>query len=700
MEETVATTSDEPSLGDPSIDQVEMLNAVAEFSRLDHYAHKTYRHCHDAGEEYGDVAHEVHKLHNVLRVIKDTRDDLQTRALKKNPAAAEELMATSFRVRLVLEELDAVIDKFESKSEDLESMSAAKRKIWLRVRHGSKQEELVDIRFRLIDYTHDIASLLKKLKVAPKPPSRPQSLTRQHERNSESDIRRSTKERSRPTARRSATSSPRSGSPTLTSPSSIPKRLKEDSLHRYRSSHSELRGGSTTDTELLESMPVPKSSSKKTPESSNNADKGRRPRSSSLLSLENPPKPELADFPKRATKSKLSAFTRPTEQDLALHHSYSYSPRASPRSSKASSPVEEPTSPWRDSKSNVSRTPTEYLRPEPASPMIDALNIDYFRRAAAPTKLGQRTSTRKEPATRSHRMSLDADDIKDVPERFVPAASRLKTVSTPESKTDAAVEPKSVKEAKEATSATLGTTHSTTTKTPEQATTNPSAPKGRASKPPMFRTMSGRGFADPWKALTMDTKQLKALRSEANRVDTRRTQQSEYKKPTVNSATSSAATSPELSKSEPAKAEYISATTPRTAGKGKGAKSQRRKGKISWYKTLNVVEALHDLKHEFSQHVHGPKRKGILKGPGDLKRDPGTPAGKAAKDSAAQFTKISRRVVCPEALELGHEKFEIKGDDVVVLRMLSKQEIEGYAGRSRDIRGMSCTARDCLCTLC
>ena len=62
---------------------------------------------------------------------------------------------------------------------------------------------------------------------------------------------------------------------------------------------------------------------------------------------------------------------------------------------------------------------------------------------------------------------------------------------------------------------------------------------------------------------------------------------------------------------------------------------------------------------------------------GEEKRE--APAG-------SKCTKISRRVVSPEALEIGKENFELSGDFVLVLRVLSPEEIERYASATRVLR--------------
>ncbi|VUC35069.1 unnamed protein product [Clonostachys rosea] len=45
----------------------------------------------------------------------------------------------------------------------------------------------------------------------------------------------------------------------------------------------------------------------------------------------------------------------------------------------------------------------------------------------------------------------------------------------------------------------------------------------------------------------------------------------------------------------------------------------------------------------------------------------------------ARWTKIAREIVNPEALTVGRERFEVRGDSVIVMRVLSKEEIQAYA---------------------
>lgn len=89
------------------------------------------------------------------------------------------------------------------------------------------------------------------------------------------------------------------------------------------------------------------------------------------------------------------------------------------------------------------------------------------------------------------------------------------------------------------------------------------------------------------------------------------------------------------------------------------------------------------------------KPKGILRPPREkFPEDPApiregvAPMKDAKKDvpPGARWTKIDRKLVNPEALEQGQERFEERPDYVIVLRVLTREEIEHYAEMTMDIR--------------
>jgi hypothetical protein len=89
--------------------------------------------------------------------------------------------------------------------------------------------------------------------------------------------------------------------------------------------------------------------------------------------------------------------------------------------------------------------------------------------------------------------------------------------------------------------------------------------------------------------------------------------------------------------------------------------------------------------------------KGILRAPREkFPEDPApiregvAPLKDAKKDGVppdARWTKISRKLVNPEALEAGKERYEAREDFVIVLRVLSRDEVQAYAEVTERIRG-------------
>ncbi|KAE8454591.1 hypothetical protein EG329_000214 [Mollisiaceae sp. DMI_Dod_QoI] len=88
--------------------------------------------------------------------------------------------------------------------------------------------------------------------------------------------------------------------------------------------------------------------------------------------------------------------------------------------------------------------------------------------------------------------------------------------------------------------------------------------------------------------------------------------------------------------------------------------------------------------------------KGILRQPREkFPEDPApiregvAPLKDAKKDGIppdARWTKISRKLVNPEALEAGKERYEAREDFVIVLRVLSRDEVQGYAEVTQRLR--------------
>ena len=70
-----------------------------------------------------------------------------------------------------------------------------------------------------------------------------------------------------------------------------------------------------------------------------------------------------------------------------------------------------------------------------------------------------------------------------------------------------------------------------------------------------------------------------------------------------------------------------------------------------------------------------------------MEADECTQAKQQGIPPGARWTKIDRRLVNPEALEEAKERFEERLDCVIVLRVLTKEDIQKLADRTRKIRG-------------
>ena len=91
------------------------------------------------------------------------------------------------------------------------------------------------------------------------------------------------------------------------------------------------------------------------------------------------------------------------------------------------------------------------------------------------------------------------------------------------------------------------------------------------------------------------------------------------------------------------------------------------------------------------EEFESPVIKGILRPPREKfpVREGVAPlkdAGKKGIPPGARWTKIDRKLVNPEALEMGGERYEERVDHVIVLRVLTAEEIQRYAAEIQEIR--------------
>jgi hypothetical protein len=132
--------------------------SVGDFILLVQLAHRTFRNCQKAGEEYNEIACEVHNLHSVLRTLQSEAQRPDSKVFKQDASSMKQLIATAEGCKNVLTTLDIILAKYEGLK--LEGEAGARKKLWQKLRFGSKTEELGVIRGKLIAYTSTISVLL------------------------------------------------------------------------------------------------------------------------------------------------------------------------------------------------------------------------------------------------------------------------------------------------------------------------------------------------------------------------------------------------------------------------------------------------------------------------------------------------------------------------------------------------------------
>jgi hypothetical protein len=130
----------------------------SDFVLLVQLAHKTFRNCQIAGPEYVEISREVRSLHSVLRTLRTEAQRPDSIIFKQGSAPKTELLEAVNGCKDVLDKLDSALAKYERL--DIGSNARPERKIWQRLRFGSKIEELSVIRGKLIVYTSTISVLL------------------------------------------------------------------------------------------------------------------------------------------------------------------------------------------------------------------------------------------------------------------------------------------------------------------------------------------------------------------------------------------------------------------------------------------------------------------------------------------------------------------------------------------------------------
>jgi hypothetical protein len=140
--------------------------SVGDFVALVQLAHKTYRNCQKAGDEYVEIARETRSLHSVLKILCTESKSSKSVVFKQDLESAAELLSITRGCRTVLDEIGGTLAKYEglNPNNGAASVGAGKR-LWHKFRFGWKVEELGFIRSKLIAYTSTLSVLLDTMQL-------------------------------------------------------------------------------------------------------------------------------------------------------------------------------------------------------------------------------------------------------------------------------------------------------------------------------------------------------------------------------------------------------------------------------------------------------------------------------------------------------------------------------------------------------
>jgi hypothetical protein len=137
--------------------------SVGDFVLLVQLAHKAFRNCQQAGDEYLEIASEVRCLHSVLRILRAEAESPESKIFRQDPSSIAQLIETADGCRNVLASLDALLMKYDGLN--LDSKAGTGKKLRHRLGFGSKIAELGVIRGKLITYTSTISVLIDTMQL-------------------------------------------------------------------------------------------------------------------------------------------------------------------------------------------------------------------------------------------------------------------------------------------------------------------------------------------------------------------------------------------------------------------------------------------------------------------------------------------------------------------------------------------------------
>ena len=157
-----------PSAWQKVIDAMSFGYSISDFVALVQIAHKTYRNCQKAGPEYVEIARETRSLHSVLKILRTESKSSESIVFKQDAGSAAELLSIMRGCETVLGDIDGTLTKYtglDPQSGAAGAGAGAGKKLWHKIRFGSKIDELKVIRGKLIAHTSTLAVLLDTMQL-------------------------------------------------------------------------------------------------------------------------------------------------------------------------------------------------------------------------------------------------------------------------------------------------------------------------------------------------------------------------------------------------------------------------------------------------------------------------------------------------------------------------------------------------------
>lgn len=127
-------------------------------------ARTQYNNCVAAGPEYREIAREVKTLFDVLEFLHNESSKTPSPLLRGDQTFTTQLASAVNGCRHILEDLQTLLAKYEGMSGNGKAANLT-RKLWHKIRFGSKIQALGEVRGKIILYTTTISVLLDAMQL-------------------------------------------------------------------------------------------------------------------------------------------------------------------------------------------------------------------------------------------------------------------------------------------------------------------------------------------------------------------------------------------------------------------------------------------------------------------------------------------------------------------------------------------------------